>query len=213
MSSVDDTKGRLLEAAGRVFASRGFALATVREIVKEAGANIAAVHYHFGDKEGLYTAALIAAHRATLKLEPDLEAFAEMPPAEALRRQVGQILRAVLDEQVTDWHRSLLLRELIEPTPASAALAREVIQPRLERMAATFRRLRPDLGGRALQVMMFSLIGQCLFYKASRGVVPHLTGQSFGPSDAEFLTDHITGVMLSALRAGAPVGTNGEARS
>ncbi len=214
MSAMDDTKRRLLEAAGRVFATRGFEGATVREIVRAAGANVAAVHYHFGDKVKLYEQALIEAHRATLKLEPDLEAYAEVAPADALRRQVGRIVRAVLEEGVADWHRSLLLRELVEPSSASEALAREVIRPRLERLMATLRRLRPDLEDRALQLMVFSLIGQCLFYRIGRGVVPYLTGgRSFGPSDADFVADHVTGVMLAALRAGAAAGVNGEARS
>ena len=45
------TQLKLLEAAGRVFAEKGFQKATVREIVKAAGLrNIAAVNYYFGDK-------------------------------------------------------------------------------------------------------------------------------------------------------------------
>ena len=53
-----DTEMRVLEAAGEVFADLGYRAATVRQICEKAGANIAAVNYYFGDKEGLYLAVL-----------------------------------------------------------------------------------------------------------------------------------------------------------
>ena len=48
------TKKRLIEAAGSLFADKGFKETTVRDICEQAGANVAAVNYHFGDKEKLY---------------------------------------------------------------------------------------------------------------------------------------------------------------
>lgn len=48
-----DTRERLIKAALRVFANRGIASATLREITEEAGANVAAVNYYFRSKEEL----------------------------------------------------------------------------------------------------------------------------------------------------------------
>ncbi|MGH7929608.1 MAG: TetR family transcriptional regulator, partial [Candidatus Binatia bacterium] len=52
------TEQRLLEAAGEIFAEYGYRSATVRQICEKAKANIAAINYHFGDKDGLYLAVL-----------------------------------------------------------------------------------------------------------------------------------------------------------
>jgi AcrR family transcriptional regulator len=48
------TRERLLTAAAALFAEHGFRRVTVRDICEEASANVAAVNYHFGDKQGLY---------------------------------------------------------------------------------------------------------------------------------------------------------------
>ena len=57
MSSVD-TKERILNAAERLFGEHGFAGTSLRAITKEAGVNLAAIHYHFGSKEALLLEAL-----------------------------------------------------------------------------------------------------------------------------------------------------------
>ena len=52
--SPDRTRARLLEAAERLFAERGFRATSVRALTSEARCNVASVNYHFGGKEGLY---------------------------------------------------------------------------------------------------------------------------------------------------------------
>ena len=65
-----DTRERLIEAAGQLFADHGFRKVTVREICRVARANVAAVNYHFGDKLGLYREVLetaISAQESTTR--------------------------------------------------------------------------------------------------------------------------------------------------
>src|SRR5476651_1320248 len=84
--SHDETRRQLLESAGEVFAEVGFRDATVREICRRAGANIAAINYHFGDKETLYAEVLSYSHGKALEKYPPLLDVAEnAPPEKKLR--------------------------------------------------------------------------------------------------------------------------------
>lgn len=50
----EDTRTALMTAARALFAEQGYDGASVRAITSRAGANLGAVTYHFGSKEGLY---------------------------------------------------------------------------------------------------------------------------------------------------------------
>jgi AcrR family transcriptional regulator len=96
--SQDETRRQLLEAAGEVFAEAGFRNATVREICRRAGANIAAINYHFGDKEKLYTEVLRYSHGKTLEKYPTLLGVAEnSPPEKKLRAFIQSLLLRIFE--------------------------------------------------------------------------------------------------------------------
>jgi AcrR family transcriptional regulator len=199
---IDDTKTRLLEAAGEEFALRGYQGATIRSIIRRAGANVAAVNYHFRDKEGLYVQAVLEAHRGCISGEPDVPPDAS--PEELLRAHIRHFLSNVLAVGRDDhWHYRLMMRELLQPSPASEVLVRENVRPKFERLCVIIRRLRPDLDGRKLTATVFSVVGQCLHYKMARPIAERLVGaKAFAAFDLEFLTDHITAFTLAALRGG-----------
>ena len=56
--SRDATRRRILDTAERQFALRGFAGTSLRGITREAGVNVAAIHYHYGSKEELLRATM-----------------------------------------------------------------------------------------------------------------------------------------------------------
>lgn len=87
-----DTRSRLLDAAERLFAEEGFAAVGLRVITATAGANLAAVNYHFGSKEGLLKAVLErriaplnAEHRARLDALEDRHGTKALPLEDLLR--------------------------------------------------------------------------------------------------------------------------------
>ena len=80
-----DTRERLLKAATEVFAEHGFEKATIREICRRADANVAAIHYHFGDKKQLYAAIFEAVFELLLERRTSLLP-AQAPPHPPPRR-------------------------------------------------------------------------------------------------------------------------------
>ena len=136
-----ETRERLLEAAERLFADRGFKKVTVRDICREARANVAAVNYHFGDKLGLYREVMrvgIDAIRATT--DAGRAAGERQPPEEQLRRYVVVWITRLLTPGHETIHR-LMQRELQDPTPALDDLVDAVVRPRLDYLSAVVARM------------------------------------------------------------------------
>ena len=98
------TRTRLIDAAGEMFAEFGFHHTTVRQICERAGANVAAVNYHFRDKTGLYTEVVRQSMRAA-KLEAVRAAFDQnAPPEEILGAVIKTRLESLRGLDLGDWH-------------------------------------------------------------------------------------------------------------
>jgi TetR/AcrR family transcriptional regulator, regulator of cefoperazone and chloramphenicol sensitivity len=212
MEVQDPTKVRLLEAAGEEFAEKGFECARIRAICDRAGANIAAVNYHFGDKEQLYVESVLEAHRCGF----ESEGFEEAEPVdrvEQLRGFIHDFLRHVLAvHDPDDWRHRLVIREMLHPTSASDVLIREAIRPRFERLARILRQFCPDAEERKIHALVFSVIGQCLHYKMARSITERLVGTAgMNALDLDYLTEHITTFSLAALGCAPPLNAAGEA--
>jgi AcrR family transcriptional regulator len=197
-----ETRQRLLEAAGEIFAEHGFRNTTVRDICRRAGANIAAVNYHFRDKQGLYTEVLRYAHGCSKGKYPTLLGLTDSAPApQRLKAFVRSFLLRVFDEGQLAWHGKLVAREMVEPTAALDAIVNEEIRPRaivLEKIVRDL--LGPAAPPRQVIYSAWSIVAQCLFYHNVRPVIQRLAPrQRFAPADIEDLADHITRFSLAAL--------------
>ena len=163
---VADTRERLLEAAGQVFSERGFRAATVREIVQKAGgANIAAVNYHFRDKEGLYASVLErSAREAVAKYPPHGGLPPGAAPEEQLRAFVRSLLLRIFDQGGGAVHGKLMAREMIEPTRALDRIVEQMIRPLYGRLCGIVKALAgPRVSLRQIEASAKSVVGQCLF--------------------------------------------------
>ncbi|MFQ8888286.1 MAG: TetR/AcrR family transcriptional regulator [Bilophila wadsworthia] len=136
------TRAVVLEAAGKVFAERGFAEATSKEICERAGTNGAAVNYYFGGKEGLYEEVLIEAHRQMLSLE-DLNRIitSEATPEEKLRVFLKHIIRTAMNASEL-WGIRIFLRELASPSPFVPKFITTAVFPKSQKLRELIRTSR-----------------------------------------------------------------------
>ena len=163
------TPDRLIAAAGEIFADRGFAAATVREICQRAAANIAAVNYHFGDKRGLYEQVFRYANTCAA---PEAKPDGTVDPRAALRAYIRGLLERLLDEGRPAWHAKLLARELIEPTGVLDDHIERSVKPRFEALQAILRALLgPSASPDTVRRCAASGLGQCAFYRHSRPIL------------------------------------------
>jgi len=132
------TRDRLITAASRLFGKEGYRRVTVREICREAKANVAAVNYHFGDKLGLYrevvdqAIAVIRSGAAAAR-----EGGAGLPAEDRLRHYVHAWLTQLLGGADTHaWIHGIMSHEMSEPTPQAPRIGREAIRPRIEYLSA-----------------------------------------------------------------------------
>jgi TetR/AcrR family transcriptional regulator, regulator of cefoperazone and chloramphenicol sensitivity len=112
------TRQSLLAAASQVFSMKGFHDATIAEICEQAGANFAAVNYHFRDKETLYRETWRYSFSESLKAHPpDGGVSKDSRPEERLLGQVNALLRRIADDNNKKCF--IVYRELYNPTVLS----------------------------------------------------------------------------------------------
>jgi AcrR family transcriptional regulator len=200
-----ETRQRLLNVAAELFAERGFNNVTVRELCQVAGANVAAVNYHFRDKLGLYKEvvemAANAMHQGKVEV---IEAAEPLPPEERLRTYIRLTLHHLLDPHEDSWMEKLIAREMMDPTPALDLIVEKGIKPTSQRMGAMVAELlgAPLHDNRVWQCFL-SVQAQCLFYKMAKPVSARMApaGFEYTPQVIEALAEHIADFSLAGIRA------------
>jgi AcrR family transcriptional regulator len=194
------TSDLILAAAGPIFARNGYHATTVRQITKAAGVNLAAVNYHFRDKQELYASVLKCAHQAAARTAP---ADFAGEPSDRLRVFIRMFLGYLLDPQRPAWQGRLIAQEMAQPTPALDRLVAESIQPVRKRIYGILRELiGPRVPEKRVRMVCLSVLGQCLFYVHCREMISRVFPQEWNvQDDIEALAEHIHQFSLAGIAA------------
>lgn len=124
------TYNRILEAAGELFASTGFAETTSKTVAARAEVDLASINYHFGSRKGLYQAVLVEAHRRLISIDSLQNIVeADLPATEKLRLLIEGLVESAIADK--GWHATVLSRELLSPTSHLKTLLETVIPAKM----------------------------------------------------------------------------------
>jgi AcrR family transcriptional regulator len=195
-----ETRRRLLDAAAEVFAEKGFADTTIRQICEKAGANVAAVNYHFGDKQKLYAA--VFEHTRLNVAEHHAAHLADQSPEERLRFFVRYFLKQLLSPGSISCHARLVAQEMGEPSGVLDSFIDAEVRPRVEILTNIIRQLVGDLPPRVIAKCNASVVAQMLHYHWAKPVLKRI-GPIYASLDqnVEELVDHVTRFSIGGIRA------------
>lgn len=174
-----DTRQAILDSAQKLFAQKGFAATSLRSIVREAGVNTAAIHYHFGSREALIEAVLdrLAApvNRARREALDRLEARCPggpLPPED--------IVRAFITPPSDFPVAPRLISRAVTEAQETRSVIRRVMQDVVDRFAAAFARALPGVPRADLEWRIHFMMGALAFAVHVPPIVPG-AGDTDGP--------------------------------
>jgi AcrR family transcriptional regulator len=197
-----ETRKRILHAACEVFAERGYREATVAGICRKAGANPAAINYHFKDKESLYVEVWRQAAAEATDLYPiDGGVPAKARVRERLHGFLVALLRRMMDRGRLGMFHRLRMMEMANPSGLIDRVRWKALQPMREYIHGLLRELLgPDATEQELTYCELNLVGPCLMAQLTSQ--PKHSGAPLFPAvDVESFADHCTGFPLAGVRS------------
>jgi AcrR family transcriptional regulator len=209
----EDTRERLLNAAEQLFAEQGIAVTTLRALTRAARVNLAAVHYHFGGKEGLLDAVVerraIAMNRERLR---DLDQLLRSADGGAPR--VEEILRAFFlsglrafqaePPETVDRLTRLSARIICEPREAVEALVRKHFGEVMRRFVEALQSALPELRKEVVDDRFRFVIGTLSHVFSGTFDLDVIPGHAVCEISDEERIQHLIVFLAAGLRAPNP---------
>lgn len=206
--SGDITRQKLLLAACELFATQGFGAASIRDIARKAGTNVAAINYHYETKENLYSESLkyvvrqIMAHRSAIVAEVP-EGASRKTILEALRKAIEQEVRWYISSEAPEWHFQLILGCILTRNDILDTLFEQVFHPNHLLLKKLLCAACPDMDDRQASFWVYSIAAQIYFYAYARQPVRMELGLAeYTDEFISSIAEHITHTVVAGLPQG-----------
>jgi AcrR family transcriptional regulator len=204
-TTTTDTKEQIISVAKRLFAERGFAGTTLRNVIGEADVNLAAVHYHFGSKEELFRA--VVEQFARPIVEQELALLKQLQAGERVP-SVEEILTAVLkpcleflaqDKEFLLVHTQFMGRCWAEPEPLKSIVEGEFAAS-MEAFLDVLQRVLPEQS-RSQIAWKFDLVIAALVRVQSEAGQPLALLQSTDPEAIQVAIEQLVKFLSTGMRS------------
>ena len=204
---VSDTRDRILDTAERLFAAHGFDGTSLRQITEAAAVNLAAVNYHFGSKEDLYSQVFV---RRIVPINIRRNAMLDVAEAEA--RRAGRVvslaeifasfIRPVFEmaERAPSFLR-LLGRNIGAPPPFMAAVIEAQFRPLINRYGLALRAALPHVPPQTLFWRMHFVVGATLHCASHHFTIEQLSGGLCRTTEAEQMIQQLIDFSVAGMNA------------
>ncbi len=200
------TRDRIMKAAERLFAERGYDGTSIRAIVAKARVNQAAINYHFDGKDGLYREVLRGAFRGMIAEQVSHgEELKAMSREEALTAFIRRQLHPLMARDEFSRHMRIFNWESVHPTPVFRSMMAEESAPVMGLATDIVRRFVPEADARTLMVAAIWLIGQCSVFLRNRDTLAEPPfGLDLDESTVEWLAQMVSRWVLAGFGRSAP---------
>jgi AcrR family transcriptional regulator len=197
---MNETKQRILKTAERLFGENGYDATSLRQIIAEAGVNLAAIHYHFGSKEELLDELIL---RKAGPVNEDRIARLERVVAEAGSRPpaVEKVLEAFLEPMASAAEQNPQFVRVMGRLHAEGLLpkiAEQHFQPVIARFRAAMQRALPELPEQEFLWRLHFMIGAMAHSMCGS---PDFTGVDSGHGDFHTRIDRLVAFLSGGFRA------------
>ncbi|MFH1614746.1 MAG: CerR family C-terminal domain-containing protein [Planctomycetota bacterium] len=203
------SRQRLIDSASELFAEKGFAGTSVRQIIHKAGCNIAAVNYHFGGKEQLYKEVFRSQLERMKKMRVDsinhvMDEDFGLPSLEMLLRSfVASFMESLLVDQKGHHFVSLVMREMLDPHLSEEIFVAEYIEPVTRVFIEALRKLRPSLDLDTAMMCVYSVVGQIFQVCRASSMAKKLSQGDNFVFDRQRAIDHIVKFSAAGIEEAA----------
>jgi AcrR family transcriptional regulator len=202
------TRDRLLDEAENLFAQKGYHAVSVRAITKAAESNLAAVNYHFGNKQNLYLEVfrsrwLPRASRIQKSFRQSLGENDCPTPDMVIQSFARAFLAGPMSADERTRHLKLISGELTQPTDAFDLVVDQVFRPLFGKLLTDMRRVMPEtIDEKQMVLNVFSILSMVLYFNFARPLISRFVEGQDGEDIETRLVDHIVQFSLNGVATG-----------